>query len=126
MTVVAYSAVGALKVWHRQRRGMSVSLLESTVFIPAASSWHNARTGQPFSEDYSVSCHAGTGRWEFVQEERNFFAAAAARQGALASGEVYGFVPALQLCGSYAVENVKRVRAAEHFMILAQLSNSPV
>ena len=34
MTVVAYSAFGALKVWHRQRRQMNVSLLESTVFNP--------------------------------------------------------------------------------------------
>jgi hypothetical protein len=121
MTVVAYTALGALKVWHRRRRIMNVALLQSTVFNPPASSWHDARTGQPFSEDFSISNHVSTGRWEFLQEERDFFAAAVARHGALEPGETYGFFPALQLGGAYAVENLRRVKAAEHFTILAQL-----
>jgi hypothetical protein len=121
MTVVAHSAFGFLKVWHRQRRQMNVHLLQSTVFNPPASSWHDARTGQAFSEAFSVSTFVSTGRWEFEQEDRDLLAAAAARHGALQPGEVYGFFPALQLGGSYAVENVKRVKAPEHFAILAQL-----
>jgi Domain of unknown function (DUF1851) len=100
---------------------MNISLLESTVFNPPASAWHDARTGRAFSEDFSVSNHASTGRWAFLREERDFFAAAVARHGALEPGEVFGFFPALQLGGAYAVENLKRVRAAEHFVILAQL-----
>lgn len=121
MSVVAYSAFGTLKVWHRERRQMSIFLLESSVFNPPASSWHSARTGQPFSQDSSVSTHVSTGQWQFLQEERDFFTAAVARLGAPEPGEIYGFFPALQLGGTYAVENLRRVRAAEHFTILAQL-----
>jgi hypothetical protein len=121
MTVVAYTAFGDLKVWHRRRRQMNVSLLQSEVFNPPASAWHDRRTGQPFSEDFSVSNFASTGRWAFGPEDHEFLAAAAARHGALEPGEVYGFFPALQLGGAYKVENLKRVRAAEHFQILAQL-----
>ncbi|WP_354112032.1 GAD-like domain-containing protein [Bradyrhizobium sp. S3.12.5] len=121
MTVVAYTAFGDLKVWHRRRRQMNVSLLESAVFNPPASAWHDRRTGQPFSEDFSVSSLASTGRWAFGPEDHEFFAAAVARHGMLEPGEVYGFFPALQLGGAYKVENLKRVRAAEHFQILAQL-----
>jgi hypothetical protein len=121
MTVVAHSAFGALKVWHRQRRKVNVSLLQSSVFNPPASSWHDAHTGQAFSEAFSVSTFVSTGRWEFDHEDRDLLAAAAARYGALEPGEVYGFFPALQLGGSYAVENLKRVKAPEHFAILAQL-----
>jgi hypothetical protein len=61
------------------------------------------------------------GRWAFLQEERDFFAAAVARHGALEPGEIYGFFPALQLGGTYADENLRRVRSAKHFAILAQL-----
>ena len=121
MCVVAYSAFCELKVWHRQRRMMNVSLLQSTVFNPPASAWRNARTGKPFSEAFSVSTFVSTNRSEFLQAERDFFAAAVARQGALEPGEVFGFFPALQLGGIYAVENVQRVRAAEHFASLAEL-----
>jgi hypothetical protein len=40
--------------------------------------------------------------------------------GALALGEVYGFVPALALGGAAHVETAKRMKALEHFAILAQ------
>ncbi|MCG2639106.1 MULTISPECIES: GAD-like domain-containing protein [Bradyrhizobium] len=121
MTVIAYTAFGYLKVWHRRRRQMSVSLLLSSVFNPPASSWHDRVTGQPFSEDYSVSAFASTRKSESDRDDLELLAAAAARCGALEPGEVYGLFPALQLGGAYAVENLKRVRAAEHFQILAQI-----
>jgi hypothetical protein len=121
MAVVAYSALGALKVWHRKRRKVNVSLLQSTVFNPPASSLHNARTGQPFTEAFSISTFVSIVRSEFAQEDRDFHAAAVARHGALEPGEIFGFFPALQLGGTYAVETLRRVRAAEHFAILAQL-----
>jgi len=121
MTVVAYTAFGYLYVWHRHRRQLTISLLLSSVFNPPPSSWHDRVTGQPFSEDYSVSALASTGRWTFDRDDYELLAAAAARYGALEPGEVYGFFPALQLGGAYAVENLKRVRAAEHFQILAQI-----
>ena len=45
--------------------------------------------------------------------------------GPLEFGEVYGFVPSLGLTGfntrSRVVENVRRLRALEHFSMIAQL-----
>jgi hypothetical protein len=121
MTVVAYTALGALRVWHRRRRIMNVDLLYSTVFNPSESSWHDARTGRPFSEDFSVSALVAANKSTFSAEERSFLAAAIARHGALAPGEVYGFTPALQLGGAARVENLERYQAREHFQILAQM-----
>ena len=123
MTVIGYTAFGNLTVWHRHRRKVDVSLLGSTVFNPPASSWHDAHTGQPFSEDFSVSNQVVSFRNVFVKEDRDFFAAAAAKHGKLEPGEVYGFFPALQLGGAYRIENLRRVSAAEHFAILAQLES---
>ena len=121
MAVVAYDAFGRLKVWHRHLRHMNVFMMDSSVFNPTEKSWHDQRTGQAFSEDFSISTHVAAMRSEFDQDERDFLAAAAARCGALEPGEVYGFFPALQMGGAYKVENLKRVRAAEHFVFLAQL-----
>jgi hypothetical protein len=41
--------------------------------------------------------------------------------GPLAFGEVYGFFPALALGGAWEIGKLHRVRASEHFAILAQL-----
>jgi hypothetical protein len=122
MTVVAYTAFGSLKVWHRRRRMVNVGLLVGQVFNPPESSWHDAKTGMPFSENFSVGCFVGIVQSEYTPDERTFLAAAIAAHGALRPGEVYGFFPALQLGGSYAVETLRRVNAIEHFMLLAQLS----
>lgn len=43
------------------------------------------------------------------------------KNGALKSGEVYGYFPALALGGSGALDTLKKVQAVEHFTILAQL-----
>jgi hypothetical protein len=122
MTVVAYTAFGSLKVWHRRRRKVNVELLFGQVFNPPESSWHDAKTGLPFSENFSVSNFVGILRSEYTPEERTFLAAAIAAHGALGVGEVYGFFPALRLGGTYAVKTLRRVNAIEHFMFLARLS----
>jgi hypothetical protein len=122
MTVVAHTAFGSLKLWHRKRRSVLVDLLTSTVFNPTERSWHDARTSAPFSEDFSVSNLVGITGSEYLADERDLLAAAIARDGPLAPGEIYGFFPALQLGGAYVAENLRRVKAPEHFAILAQLS----
>lgn len=44
-----------------------------------------------------------------------------AKHGALKLGEVFGYFPALALGGSGALDTLKKVRAVEHFALLAQL-----
>jgi hypothetical protein len=124
MTTVGYTAFGTLKVWHRARRGVRVDFASSHVFIPTEASWHDRQTGKPFAEDYSIGAVLTDFRYSplLVDEEgEDMLPQAIARLGPLAPGEIYGFAPALQLGGALAVENLHRVRAPEHLMILAQL-----
>ena len=122
MTVVAYTAFGALKAWHKRRRMVDIDLLVASVFNPTESSWHDAKTGRPLSENFSIGTFVAITGSEYDADERELLAGAAARLGPLAPGEVYGFFPALALGGAYKVENLKRVKAPEHFAFLAQLS----
>jgi hypothetical protein len=125
MTVVGYSAFGTLKVWHRRRRAIKVDFLFSQVFNPPESSWHDKATGQPFSPDFSIGTHLTDFQYGPAQVDpsgEDLLPQAIARQGPLSPGEIYGFAPALQLGGAYAVENLRRVAAAPHLMILAELA----
>jgi len=53
------------------------------------------------------------------------YAACQKAHGKLEPGECYGFFPALAISGVFGpfrrVENIKRVKALEHFTILAQM-----
>jgi hypothetical protein len=120
MTVVAYEAFGTMKAWHRRRRSVLVHLTLSQIYNAPEKSWHDA-DGQPFSEDFSIGASVGIVSSQWEQDTLRFLAAAIARHGALAPGEAYGYFPALQLGGVPSVENLRRVKASEHFMLLAQL-----
>jgi len=122
MTAVSYTAFGDLKVWDRIRANMIVHFATSQVFCPRESSHIDQFTGKRFPDDYMIGTTVGIVKSQFAPSELAFLASAKERLGPLAAGEIYGFFPALQLGGAYAVENQRRVRAAEHFMLLAQLA----
>jgi len=52
----------------------------------------------------------------------NMFGRATKKLGMLQHDEMYGFVPAVMLGGSDKFENLKKVKAVEHLMILSQLA----
>jgi len=52
----------------------------------------------------------------------NMFRRAREKFGALKHDEMYGFVPALMLGGSEKFDNLEKVKAVEHLMILSQLA----
>ena len=52
----------------------------------------------------------------------DLFEPARKKLGTLRHDEMYGFVPALMLGGSEAVDNLEKVKAVEHLMILSQLA----
>jgi hypothetical protein len=117
MTVVGYSAFGTLLIWDRAKKQVSVNLQMSTVFNVPEAKRINTATGQPFSDDFTVGTFV-TGM-EYYDEP--LFSAALQRLGRLDDGEIYGFVPALQLGGAFAVGNLHRVRVVEHAGFIAQL-----
>ena len=61
--------------------------------------------------------------WDW--QENRMYEAAVRKLGQLEFGEVYGFVPSLGLTGynsrSRTLDNVQRVKALEHFCLIAQL-----
>jgi hypothetical protein len=117
MTVVGYSAMGTLLVWDRAKKQVSINLRASTVFNVPPERRISPTTGQPFSDDSMIgSFIAGMQYYDEL-----LFSDALRRLGRLDEGEIYGFVPVLQLGGAFAVENLHRVRVAEHASIIAQL-----
>ncbi|SES69280.1 GAD-like domain-containing protein [Pseudomonas graminis] len=52
----------------------------------------------------------------------DLFEPARKKLGTLRHDEMYGFVPALMLGGSETVDNLEKVKAVEHLMILSQLA----
>ena len=52
------------------------------------------------------------------------FAATLKRLGELDLGEVYGFVPALAIGGSAGITSVKKMKAREHLLMLAELDRA--
>ncbi|MDU8431152.1 GAD-like domain-containing protein [Pseudomonas syringae pv. actinidifoliorum] len=56
----------------------------------------------------------------------NLFQPAKKTLGTLSCDEMYGFVPAIMLGGSDALDNLKKVRSVEHLVFLSQLSDLEV
>lgn len=114
--IIARSAFGDLYVWG-ERTG-TLKLFAPGAFIFPTS----ARVGSPDEEI----------RWFFGfrdREENDFadlFAPALKKLGRLTHDEMYGFVPALALGSKASLAHLRKVRAIEHLVILAQLSELEV
>jgi hypothetical protein len=123
MTTVMYTASGELRIWHPEKKKIYVRFELQDVDNPPPSSWHSSKDGKPFSDDSIIGdlCHNSEGPFRGDENEDEFLNAAIARLGHLAPGEIYGFVPAIQLGGDYVVENLQKVRVLEHLAFLAQL-----
>jgi hypothetical protein len=67
-------------------------------------------------QDFIVSRNVGSNNFE------DLFEPARKKLGTLRRDEMYGFVPALMLGGSETVDNLEKVKAVEHLVILSQLA----
>jgi hypothetical protein len=117
MTVVGYTAFGTMLIWDRAKKQVSVNLLTSAVSSVLESKRIDVNTGKPFSDDFTIGTFI-TGMKDY---DEPLFASALKRLGRLDEGEIYGFVPALQLGGTFEVESLHRMRLAEHASFLTQL-----
>ncbi len=111
--IIARSAFGGLYVWG-ERAGYALKLFSPGAFVLPIS----PRTGSLEDEM----------RWFFSfrdREENDFddlFAPALKKLGSLQHDEMYGFVPALALGGTASLDHLQKVKAVEHLVLLAQLS----
>lgn len=122
--VIARSAFGKLYLWGpRTGAGLMIDAVYGQAFI---------RTSPLVGDkaDRGIqSFFAGQQKTKLDQldaEESPLFDAALARLGTLAHDEMYGFVPALALGGPARLQNLQKVKAVEHLVLLAQLAQLQV
>ena len=77
------------------------------------------------SPDKHIQMFFGTRKRE-VNDFADYFAPALQKLGRLKADEMYGFVPALALGGPSKFENLEKLKAIEHLVLLAQLSELEV
>jgi hypothetical protein len=122
--IIARSAFGGLYFWGK-RTGYSLKL-----FAPGAYVLPMSGMGIRGSLDQQAQRFFGS----IDREENDFadmFAPAVKKLGHLQHDEMYGFVPALALGGLATLDHLQKVKAVEHLVLLAQLSevrvlNEPV
>jgi hypothetical protein len=114
-----FTAFGELLVWSQRHQVVKVDLRFGWVTAPKM----NAQTRAP--DDLIIGITTlpalNSSNGDMVgADEKPLFNRAVAKLGQLELGEAYGFVPALALGGEAKLGNLKRLKAFEHFSILAQ------
>lgn len=132
-TLVSYGAFGELSIWSERYGLVSVNLAEGEVSASrlAPSEFRPGLVPKAKTPPDPNSVSAGTvmsyeDAYDFLDFAGEFMLSrCVAAHGQLALGECYAFVPALALVGFESplrrVENIRRVRALEHFAILSQM-----
>jgi hypothetical protein len=121
--VIARSAFGKLYFWG-ERTGDSLTILPwRGLAFPSDGSakW----ISQNRSDEAMRWFFGGQKRKYFEMEDNNeqpLFSRATKKLGPLKHDEMYGFVPALALGGPATLEHLQKVKAVEHLVLLAQLS----
>ncbi len=113
--VVARSAFGKLYLWG-ERTGPSATI----VSVYSRCSIRDFTISED-TMDREVQGFLLTTELEY-NDLGNMFGRATKKLGMLQHDEMYGFVPAVMLGGSDKFENLKKVKAVEHLMILSQLA----
>lgn len=119
--IYAYSVFGAVVFWNEDFNSGEASMVRGVVScgglttdrprinvnlsaLSALESWMN----DPHAADEQDE----DGKWLFARAKKAL--------GPAGYGECYGLAPILPLGGAWRLENLRRVRALEHFLILAQ------
>ena len=113
--VIARSAFGTLYFWG-ENTGNSLQL-----FAPGAYCVPRKSRVVEQNPDFAVQLFFG-GLSRRPMDFEGMFTQAKDKLGLLKDDEMYGFVPALAVGGSASIENVQRVKAVEHLVLLAQFA----
>ena len=121
----AYTAFGKLYGWHMRYGVVSIDLVSGEVTARGLKKFNDG-------EDISGQQHQYKGPFDETLEDLNnvydedgdkIFDRCVAKYGPVGIGECFGFFPAIALGGATNVENVRKVRALEHFTLLAQMQS---
>jgi hypothetical protein len=117
--IIARSAFGKLYFWGEQSGGDKLNIIAPDSFalsracLPAKDLDHAARVF------FGAKSRDAA---DYEADEGPLFAPALATLGRLAHDEMYGFVPALALGGAPALQNLQKVDAVAHLILLAQFA----
>lgn len=118
--VVAHNAFGELYIWSELFQRLFLDLVD----LDLRGRVLEEPSRRIEDEDRAVAfLFAGEKRDfdRYDQHGKLLFSRCRSRLGALEADECYGFVPALLVGGEDDISNMRRVKAREHFAILAQL-----
>jgi len=118
--LIAYSAFGSLYIWSEEFNVINLELPHGWVLCGTITA--NDPKGNldnlatfPFFGDIKTAYNS------VDEDSKPLYSRAVKKYGALEPGECFGFVPALVLGGSGNLDEIKRVKALEHFIFIAQL-----
>jgi len=118
--VYAYSAFGVLLAWDQIHWRVEINLVDGRVSCPGLiypDKKQNQTTAVviPLTsfENQDLDWEDDDLKWLFTRARKTL--------GQLTYGDCYGFEPALAFGGEERLENLRRLRAVEHFTLLAQL-----
>ncbi|EEA94872.1 T6SS immunity protein Tdi1 domain-containing protein [Pseudovibrio sp. JE062] len=115
-----FSSFGEISFWHQEHGYGSVNLLSGEVICRSFTK--KTVRGPGFLKTFIVGFASETFEYDFYDtNDRPLFSRARRKLGEIGIGECYGFVPALGLGGVPELETLKKLKAPEHFAILAQL-----
>lgn len=120
---VAYSVFGRLVAWNEDHWGLEVDLLVGTVTCNGLAypekkdiaDLHAISAIEGFRELADLDVEDENGKWLYNRVRKKL--------GATEYGECYGFFPTLPLGGAISLDTVRKVRAREHFLMLAQMQD---
>jgi hypothetical protein len=119
-SIFAFTVFGRLFGWHPVHREFSIDLIDYSL---SASSYVHPE--EKTNEEIEIASYLTTFKKERNdlrdESDKLIYARAVKKLGHPALDECFGFFPALPLGGQKIVQNLKRVKAREHFALLAQL-----
>jgi len=120
--VIGRTAFGHLEIWGT-RTGSSLSINAPWAMIYPTDQSRWMETGK---DDFLISTWVGGMQKGMLDQtddkDKPLFDRAVKRLGALNHDEMYGFVPALALGGPCRLDHLQKVKAVEHLMFLAQVT----
>ena len=124
-SVIGYEAFCQLHIWHRALGKMKVDLLFAEIVADFTRDAQRLEIDRKLGPDKIVAISlSNVLQYGDIMDEDGtpMFERAVAVLGAPQRDECFGFVPALGLGGARRLEYLRRVRAPEHFTILAGLN----
>jgi hypothetical protein len=122
LQMFAFTAFGILSFWNAKVGYVSVQLLSGEVLAPDLTEQSLDRSS--LDRGIMVPFALSKDLLDDIDDAgKDMFARAKKRLGPLEVGECYGFFPLLGLGGPRKVEQLRRVRALEHFSMVAQTTD---